>query len=193
MKKFYNYKAKEDESVNAVASELKNLQHSIREIKDSEAPTNLAVAICLMGVFDSEAYHMAIFHLKREPNLTLELALESLKSVEQSVKDKDEAGRLNIVLRADDREPRKCYHCGRLGHVKLYCFDWLNNTPEERAHAKENPDQERRGTSKSTGQREKERDTRGARKETKSSGSRPASTKKSSSTSISQKKYTGNN
>ena len=35
-----------------------------------------------MGIFDNETYHMTIFHLEQEPNLTLKLALESLKSVE---------------------------------------------------------------------------------------------------------------
>lgn len=52
------------------------------------------------------------------------------------MKDKDDAGQLKIAQSADDREPRKCYHCGRLGHVKLYCLDWLDNTPEGRAHAR---------------------------------------------------------
>ncbi|MCJ1464297.1 hypothetical protein MMC07_002910 [Pseudocyphellaria aurata] len=37
-----------------VAAKLKNLQHLIREIKETEAPANLAVATSLMGIFDSE-------------------------------------------------------------------------------------------------------------------------------------------
>lgn len=81
MKKFYNHVVKEDESGDVVTSELKTIQHSIREIKHIEEPTGLAVAISLMSTFDNDAYHMAVCHMERELNLTLELALESLESV----------------------------------------------------------------------------------------------------------------
>ena len=87
-----------------MAAELKSIQLSIREIKEAEAPVDLAVAISLMGAIDEEICYMAIFHLEREIKLTLKLALQSLKPVEQSLKDKDEAkrqdeGRLDLVQR----------------------------------------------------------------------------------------------
>lgn len=103
-KKFYN-KAKDDESVDKVAAELKKkFNFSIREIKKAEAATNLAVAISRMSAVDEETYHMAIFHLERESNLRLELALESVKSVEQSSTDKEEAEQLYIAQRAYDKD-----------------------------------------------------------------------------------------
>ena len=67
--KFYNYKAKDDECVDKVTAQLGNIQLSIREINEAEAPTNLAVAISLMSAVDEETYHMAIFQLERESNL----------------------------------------------------------------------------------------------------------------------------
>lgn len=55
MKKFYHFVVKEDESVDAVASELKTIQHSIRETKHIEAPIDLAVAISLISTFENDA------------------------------------------------------------------------------------------------------------------------------------------
>lgn len=83
---------------------------------------------------------MAIFHLNREANLTVGMALESLKLVEQSLKDKDEEEKLDNAQRAmgSDRDEKKCFHCQRTGHVKTYCYDWLDNTSEGRAYAQEN-------------------------------------------------------
>lgn len=75
-----------------VAAELKTIQDLIREIKETEAPTDLAVAIRLVGMFDGEPYRLAIFFLERESDLTFELALETLKSVEQSLRDREETG-----------------------------------------------------------------------------------------------------
>lgn len=91
--------------MNKVAAELKKtFNFSIREMKKAEAATNLAVAISRMSAVDEETYHMAIFHLERESNLRLELALESVKSVEQSPTDKEEAEQLYIAQRAYDED-----------------------------------------------------------------------------------------
>ena len=46
-----------------------------------------------MSAIDEENYHMAIFPLEREIRFTLELALQTLKPVEQSLKDKDDVKR----------------------------------------------------------------------------------------------------
>ena len=43
------------------------------------------------SIIHNKTYHMAIFHLEKEPNLTLKLALKSLKFVEYLTKDKEEA------------------------------------------------------------------------------------------------------
>lgn len=145
MRKFYNYKAKDDESVSTVVAELRNIQLSIREINEAEAPTELATAVTLINAINEETYQMAIFHLNREAKLTVGMALESLKLVEQSLKDKEEGERLDNAQRAtgNDREEKNCFHCQRAGHVKTYCFDWLDNTPEGRAYAQENPNPRR--------------------------------------------------
>ncbi|MCJ1426173.1 hypothetical protein MMC29_004075 [Sticta canariensis] len=74
---------------------------------------------------------MAVSHLEREFNLTIELALESLKSVEPSMKDKEKAGQIETAQRASDKNFMKRYHRGRLGHFSLYSFEWLDNTWKE--------------------------------------------------------------
>lgn len=187
MKKFYTYKVKDDESIDDVAVALKNIQLSIREIKETEAPTDFAVAIALMSAIDSdnESYRMAIFHLEQEANLTLELALECLKSAEQSLKDK-EGARLDIATEAKDRSDRKCLHCQKSGHVKAYCYDWLDNTAEGRTYAKEHPNPYPRRSGKSTEIKGKERED----KKKHTSHSSPALPQKQSSTSVSRGRRT---
>lgn len=96
---------------------------------------------------------MAVSHLERKLNLTIELALESLKSVEPSMKDKEKAGQIETAQRASDKKFMKRYHRGRLGHFNLYCFEWLVNTSEGRVYAQENPNPRRSRTSGSAGRR----------------------------------------
>lgn len=61
----------------------------MREIKPAKTFTEFAVAICLICVVrdESNSYNMAIFHLERQPDLSSEMALKSMKAVEQSLKD----------------------------------------------------------------------------------------------------------
>lgn len=68
---------------------MRNIQIFMREIKPAKAFTDFAVAVCLIRVLEDEsnAYNMAIFHLKRQPDLTSKMAIESLKAVEQSLND----------------------------------------------------------------------------------------------------------
>lgn len=162
MMKFRNFKAKDNECVDKVAAELKNLQLLIREINEAEAPTTRALAISLMSVVDEEKYRMAIFHLKLESNLTLELALESLKSVEQLSKDKEGAGRLDIAQREGEKENKRCFHCQRTGHAKPFCYDWLDNTPEGRAYAVKNPNPRRPSAGRNISQKDTRKGNKGS-------------------------------
>ena len=104
--------------MNKVAADLKNIQLSIWEKGEAEAPTNLVVAISLMSAVDEETYHMASFHLERESSLTLK-AVESVKPVEKSSTNNQEAERLNIPQRAYHRYNKKCFHRPRTGHIQI--------------------------------------------------------------------------
>lgn len=104
---------------------------------------------------------MAIFKLERESNLILERTLDSLKSVEQSSKNKKKSGRLDIAQRAGYKDNKKCFHCQQTGHAKTYCFDRLDHTPERKAYAVKNPNPRRPSASQSNSQKDARKGKKG--------------------------------
>lgn len=135
--KFFNYKAKENKLVDHIASALKNLVLSIREIKEDTALIDLYVAIEILSVFDNEAYKMAIFYLERKLTFTSAKIIESLKVVKQSLKDKEKT-QLDMAQRTISGSTSVIYYyCHRPRHVKVYCYNWLD-TAEKKAYARKN-------------------------------------------------------
>ena len=130
-RKFFNYKAGPSESIDDVSSELSRLQLIIRDIKDTEAPTDLDVALTLINSVDDEAYTLAKYHLEEMENLTLAHTKERLKSVEQRLKDDqasdEKANRSgpSVPGQGPRKEERECHHCKKKGHLKRQCFKWL--------------------------------------------------------------------
>ncbi|MCJ1468164.1 hypothetical protein MMC07_006792 [Pseudocyphellaria aurata] len=111
------HKAEQDKSVDKFAVRTKRYPAFCREINESEAPANFGIAISLMSAIDEDTYRMAIFHPEGESNLTMELALESLKSAEQSLRDKEEINKLDTAQKARDRDDKRSIHCQRLDHI----------------------------------------------------------------------------
>ena len=54
-RQFFNYRAGATESIDEISSKLSRLQLIIRDIKESEAPTDLDVALTLVNSVDNEA------------------------------------------------------------------------------------------------------------------------------------------
>ena len=67
-KKFFNYKAGPSESIDDASSNLVRLQMTIRDIKSSEASTDLDVALTLINSVDDEAYILAKYHFEEMKN-----------------------------------------------------------------------------------------------------------------------------
>lgn len=57
----------------------------IRDIKESEAPTDLDVALTLINSVDNEPYTVAKYHLEDMRDLILAHTKERLKLVEQKI------------------------------------------------------------------------------------------------------------
>lgn len=81
--RFFRYKAGPMESIDQICSKLVGMQTAIRNIKETEAPTDLGVALSLMNSVQGEAYDLVKCQLEDMENLTLAYAKERLKVVEQ--------------------------------------------------------------------------------------------------------------
>ena len=140
LKRFHTYKAGPDESIDDIATALENIKLEIADIKETHEPQDSLVAIALMSAIEDPAYDTAKFLLERESDLTLEVAKESLKAVQQKLKDeKEEATENAHCTEAKSKGSiMKCHHCEKTSHTKTYCWDWLDNTEEgqewERTH-----------------------------------------------------------
>lgn len=86
-RKFFNYKAGAAELIDDILSERSRLQIIIRDIKETEAPINLDVALTLINSIDNKAYTMAKYHLEDMREFTLAHTKGRLKTVEQKIKD----------------------------------------------------------------------------------------------------------
>lgn len=130
--RFFKYKAGATESIDDVCSNLSRLQMTIRNIKSTEAPTDLDVALVLINSVHDEAYTLAKYHLEAMDNLTLDHARKRLKLVEQKIKDdisNDEMA--NKTGGPKGKDTRKCYHCKKRGHIKPKCYKWLATDGEK--------------------------------------------------------------
>ena len=123
-RRFFNYKAGPTESIDEVASNLARLQMTIKNIKATESPTNLNVALTLINSMKKDAYNMVKFHLKDMKDLTLNHIKKRLKLVKQKIKDESISQKIANRARSPPKgkKTKKCFHCKRKGHLKTRCF-----------------------------------------------------------------------
>lgn len=63
-RKLFNYKARAAESIDDISGEFSRLHIIIRDIKETEAPTDSDVALTLVDLVDNWAYTMAKYYLE---------------------------------------------------------------------------------------------------------------------------------
>ena len=43
-------------------------------------------------------------------------------------------------IKGKGKDKMKCWHCDKMGHVKVKCYSWLKDTDEGRQYATEHPE-----------------------------------------------------
>ena len=124
----------------------------IRNIKKTEASTNLNVAFILINAVDDEAYALAKFHLKGMENLTLIHTKERLKIVEQRIKNDQGTDEVANKMETKGKYNRECYYCKKRGHIKWLATDEGKKYAEEQA---KKPNQSDAPETKPANQKEK--------------------------------------
>ena len=151
LKQFHTYKACPDESIDDVASALGNTKVKIGDINQDHKPSDSSLAIALMSAIKDPACNTVNLMLEREPNLTLEVAKEQFKAVQQKLKNEVE-NEVDNTLPADGKNrkesPPECDHCSKTGHIRVYCWNWLDTTYEGKEWERAYPDQEQKGKSR---------------------------------------------
>lgn len=178
-KKFFNYKAGAEETIDEISSELSQLQIIIQDITELEAPTDLDVALTLINYVESKAYTMAKYHLKDMRELILTHTKERLKLVEQKIKD----NQVNDIANKSflkGKGGRLCFHCDKPGRIKVKYYKQLatnkgkkytknnllatvNNKKDNKAtQANQDKDNQKRGRSKNPTKKKKSGNARTA-------------------------------
>lgn len=125
-RKFSKYKARAAATIDEISSELSRLQLIIRDIRETESPTDLGVALTLINSVDNEAYTMARHHLEDMRELTLSPTRERLKLVEQKIRDETTQNEETAnKAQGNAKGGRLCFHCDKPGHIKVKCYKWL--------------------------------------------------------------------
>lgn len=100
-----------------------------------------------MNSIDHETYSLAKYHFVEMRDLTLAYAVESLKTVEMKSKNTNAAEKsVHRSKREQFQDEKTCYYCKKPGHIKIFCYSWLDYTEENRRYAKEHPREDREPT-----------------------------------------------
>lgn len=126
MRRFYTYKTGPNDSIDNISGALEILQIQIADIKAEYEPHDALMAVALISAVEDLAFDTAKTLLEQNLELTLEAAKETLKATEQKLKIEQEDAAIESAHKAkggrkNKRPPPKCNHCGKLGHIQIYC------------------------------------------------------------------------
>lgn len=156
LQRLHGYVKGADESIDKMASTLKQLCDEIQNLAPEARPADISIACVIMNACQGEEYKMTKHTLNQAEDLTSALAVEQLRAVEQDVQTRELANAASSKgnrsgrqgqsgqSSSTDRKKARCFCCGKKGHWKYECPD----NPD-----KEGENEDEKGTQRSKNER----------------------------------------
>lgn len=172
LQRFSSYTKGSDESIDKMATALRQLCDEIANLAPQAKPNDSLVATIIMNACQGEEYAMAKHTLNQLDweELTPARVVEQLRGVEQEIRQKDSAhlaaqktrggGKQGKPSRSKgtDKSEVECYNCGKKGHYKSECSDLEDKGDEGDQGVPLRPKIRRNESSKFTSRRPRQRE-----------------------------------
>ena len=111
--------------------------------KPTDESTIAILFNCLRSV--NPAYGPITLQLELQEIHQLDLIIGHLEEVERrlaamAVKPEAALQTFDKKTKGKGKDKMKCWHCDKMGHVKVKCYSWLKDTDEGRKYATEHPE-----------------------------------------------------
>lgn len=145
---FNQYKAKADQTIDDIVSELRKLAAVIGDIRSDLYSKNTILALVLMNFVDAPQYALTKVFLEHKEDITFLMVIEKLKELEQKTRDTE--GTTTTDLKVTNKAfTGQCFFCKKVGHLKKDCVKYLKTDAGKAFLKKQEKEKDKEEDSKS--------------------------------------------